>query len=135
MEKKFLKKIIAQTPEDLQIISACCADSKVKTSEIKYLASNKIFLMSLSRLVKENNDNSKSINSVVKFEFIESSKAKNIDQSDKELVLELLAIDIFKREYNFEITLLFSKNGIITLTAEIIEATLEDQKILNDKSS
>ena len=91
--------------------------------------------MSLSRLDKENNDNSKSINSVVKFEFIESSKAKNIDQSDKELVLELLAIDIFKREYNFEITLLFSKNGIITLTAEIIEATLEDQKILNDKSS
>ena len=135
MEKKFLKKIIAQSQEDLRIISACCADSKVKTSEIKYLASNKIFLMSLSRLDKENNDNSKSINSVVKFEFIESSKAKNIDQSDKELVLELLAIDIFKREYYFEITLLFSKNGIITLTAEIIEATLEDQKILNDKSS
>ena len=135
MEKKFLKKIIAQSQEDLRIISACCADSKVKTSEIKYLASNKIFLMSLSRLDKENNDNSKSINSVVKFEFIESSKAKNIDQSDKELVLELLAIDIFKREYNFEITLLFSKNGIITLTAEVIEATLEDQKLIDDKNS
>ena len=135
MEKKFLKKIIAQTPEDLQIISACCADSKVKTSEIKYLASNKIFLMSLSRLDKENNDNSKSINSVVKFEFIESSKAKNIDQSDKELVLELLAIDIFKRDHNFEIILLFSKNRIITLNVEVIDVTLEDQKLLNDKNS
>jgi len=33
MEKKFLKKIIAQSQEDLQIISACCADSKVKNSE------------------------------------------------------------------------------------------------------
>ena len=135
MEKKFLKKIIAQTPEDLQIISACCADSKVKTSEIKYLASNKIFLMSLSRLDKENNDNSKSINSVVKFEFIESSKAKNIDQSDKELVLELLAIDIFKSDHNFEIILLFSKNRIITLNVEVIDVTLEDQKLLNDKNS
>ena len=135
MEKKFLKKIIAQTPEDLQIISACCADSKVKTSEIKYLASNKIFLMSLSRLDKENNDNSKSINSVVKFEFIESSKAKNIDQSDKELVLELLAIDIFKKEHDFEITLLFSKNRIITLSVEVIEVTLEDQRMKNDKNS
>ena len=102
MEKKFLKKIIAQTPGDLQIISACCADSKVKTSEIKYLASNKIFLMSLSRLDKENNDNSKSINSVVKFEFIESSKAKNIDQSDKELVLELLAIDILNKKIKWK---------------------------------
>ena len=79
MERKFLKKIIAQTPEDLQIISACCADSKVKTSEIKYLESNKIFLMSLSRSDKENNDDGKIINSVVKFEFVESSKAKNID--------------------------------------------------------
>ena len=135
MEKKFLKKIIAQTPEDLQIISACCADSKVKTSEIKFLESNKIFLMSLLRLDKENNDNNKSINSVVKFEFVESSKAKNIDQSDKELILKLLAINIFKKEYNFEITLLFSKNRIITLTAEVIEATLEDQKLLNDKNN
>jgi len=134
VEKKFLKKIIAQSQEDLQIISACCADSKVKASEIKYLASNKIFLMSLSRLDKENNDNSKSINSVVKFEFVESSKAKNIDQNDKELILELLAIDIFKREYNFEITLLFSKNRFITLGTEVIDATLEDQKIVNDKN-
>ncbi len=134
MEKKFLKKIIAQTPEDLQIISACCADSKVKTSEIKFLESNKIFLMSLLRLDKENNDNNKSINSVVKFEFVESSKAKNIDQSDKELILKLLAINIFKKEYNFEITLLFSKNRFITLSTEVIEATLEDQKSVNDKS-
>ena len=134
MEKKFLKKIIAQSQEDLQIISACCADSKVKNSEIKYLSSNKIFLMSLLRLDKENNDNNKSINSVIKFEFIDSSKAKNINQNDKELVLELLAIDILKKEYNFEITLLFSKNRFITLTTEVIEATLEDQTIVNDKS-
>ena len=134
MEKKFLKKIIAQSQEDLQIISACCADSKVKNSEIKYLSSNKIFLMSLLRLDKENNDNNKNINSVIKFEFVDSSKAKNINQNDKELVLELLAIDILKKEHNFEITLLFSKNRFITLTTEVIEATLEDQTIVNDKS-
>ena len=36
MSKKFLKKIIAQTPEDLQLISACCSEGKVKLSEIKY---------------------------------------------------------------------------------------------------
>ena len=134
MQRNFLKKIIAQTPEDLQIISACCADAKVKTSEIKYLASNKIFLMSLLRTDKENNDDSKIINSVVKFEFVESSKAKNIDQKDKELTLKLLAINIFKKEHNFEITLLFSENRFITLDPEVIEATLEDQKALNDKS-
>ena len=135
MDKKFLKKIIAQSPEDLQIISACCSEAKVNTSEIKYLPSNKIFLLSLLRFDRENENNKNSINSIIKFEFIESSKSKNIDQNNPNLLLELLAIDIFKRDHNFEITLLFSKNRFITLTTEIVEVTLEDQKLEDDKSN
>ena len=135
MDKKFLKKIIAQSQEDLQIVSACCSEAKMKISDIKYLPSNRIFLLSLSRMNKEEADNKKFINSVVKFEFVESSKSKNIDQNDPDLVLELLAINVFKRENKFEITLLFSKNRIITLTAEVIEVTLEDQNFKNDKNT
>ena len=135
MSKKFLKKIIAQSPEDLQIISACCSEAKVKLKEIKYLSYNKIFLLSLSRLNKEEKNKQKLINSIVKFEFVQSSKSKNIDQNNADLVLELLAIDIFKRENNCEIILLFSKNRIITLNVEVIDVTLEDQKLLNDKNS
>ena len=130
----FLKKVIAQSPDDLQIISAICAESKVKISDIKYLPSTKIFLISVLRKDKET-DNDKPINSVVKFEFIESSKSKNIDQSNSDLTLELFAIDIFKKKEDFEIVLLFSKNGIITLSTEVIDVTLEDQKIENDKSN
>ena len=135
MDKKFLKKIIAQSPEDLQIISACCSEAKVNISEIKYLPSNKIFLLSLLRFDKENENNNNSINSIIKFEFIESSKSKNIDQNNPNILLELLAIDIFKRNKNYEITLLFSKNRFITLTTEVIEVTLEDQKLEDDKSN
>ena len=124
----FLKKVIAQSPDDLQIISAICAESKVKISDIKYLPSTKIFLLSVLRIDKET-DSGKPINSVIKFEFIESSKSKNINQSNVDLTLELLAIDIFKKKENFEIVLLFSKNGIITLSTEVIDVTLEDQKI------
>ena len=129
MDKKYFKKIIAQTPEDLQIISACCSESKVNTSEIKYLPSNKIFLLSLLRFDKENENNSKLINSIIKFEFIESSKSKNIDQNNSNILMELIAIDIFKKDNNFEITLLFSKNRFITLLTEVIEVTLEDQEL------
>ncbi len=111
----FLKKVIAQSPDDLRIISAICAESKVKISDIKYLPSTKIFLLSVLRIDKET-DSSKPINSVVKFEYIESPKSKNIDQSNTDLTLELFAIDIFKKKENFEIVLLFSKNGIITLS-------------------
>ena len=130
----FLKKVIAQSPDDLQIISAICAESKVKISDIKYLPSTKIFLLSVLRIDKET-DSNKPINSVVKFEFIESSRSKNINQSNADLTLELFAIDIFKKKENFEIVLLFSKNGIITLSTEVIDVTLEDQKIENDKSN
>ncbi len=135
MDKKFLKKIIAQSQEDLQIISACCSEAKLKTNDIKYLSSNKIFLLSISRLNKEAEDKKRIINSIIKFDFIESSKSKNIDQNDLDSILELFAINVFKREHNFEITLLFSKNRIITLSAELIDVTLEDQKFINDKNT
>ena len=88
MDKKFFKKIIAQSPDDLQIISACCSEAKVKTSEIKYLSSNKIFLLSLLRFDKENENNKNSIkNSILKFEFIQSSKSKNIDQNSPKILM------------------------------------------------
>ena len=134
MTNKFFKKIIAQSPQDLQIISACCSEAKIKLGNIKYLPKNKIFLMSIERLNKESKKKNEKIKSVIKFEFIDSSKSINIDQNDPNLLLELLAINLFKREHNFEITLLFSNNAIITLSAEIIEVTLEDQK-KNDTSN
>tara|TARA_B100001540_G_C15619169_1_gene556790 strand:- start:364 stop:750 length:387 start_codon:yes stop_codon:yes gene_type:complete len=128
MEKRFLKKIIAQTPKDLQVISAFCSEAMVKLDDIKYLPKNKLFLISLERLNKESKKKNKKINSIIKFEFIDSSKSININQNNTDLSLQLLAINLFKKGSNYEITLLFSDNGIITLSAEIIEVTLEDQK-------
>jgi len=135
MENQYLKKIIAQSPEDVNVISACCSEGRVNIKDVKYLASNKIFLMSILRLSKEEENKNKQINSIIKFEFINSSKSKNIDQKDPNLSLELLTIDIFKKEQNFEIIMLFSKNRIITLSAEVIEVTLEDQKLEDDKTN
>ena len=135
MENQYLKKIIAQSPEDVNVISACCSEGRVNIKDVKYLASNKIFLMTILRLSKEEENKNKQINSIIKFEFINSSKSKNIDQKDPNLSLELLTIDIFKKEQNFEIIMLFSKNRIITLSAEVIEVTLEDQKLENDKTN
>ena len=135
MTKKFLKKIIAQNQDDLRVISALCSEAKIKQSQIKFLKENKIFLISLERKNKEKVNSAEKINSILKFEFIENSKSKNINQKNNGNVLELLAIDLFKKDKNFEIVLLFSKNGIITLSTEVIDVTLEDQKIENDKSN
>ena len=45
MIKKYLAQIIATDNEGLQLISAYSAGSKVKVSDIKYLGSNKVFLI------------------------------------------------------------------------------------------
>ena len=128
MNKKFLKKIIAHSPEDLKLISACCSEGKVKISELKYLPKNKIFLVFINRIVKEIENKKDRVNSIIKFEYIYSSKSKNINQKNMDLTLELIAIDLFKKDQNYEIILLFSNNGFITLTAEIIDVVLEDLK-------
>ncbi len=132
MEKKYLKKIIARSPEDLQVIAACCSESKAKISDIKFLPLNKIFLLSLSRKDNEKDDNNNLINSIIKFEYIESSKSKNINQKKHDELIELITIDVYKMDQKFKITLYFNKHRFITLIAEVIEVTLEDQKIIND---
>ena len=130
MRNKFFKKIIARSSDDLQFISAYCSNSIIKINNIKYLKKNKIFLILLER-VNQDKKNQK-ISSILKFEFIDSSKSKNINQKDDKILLKLIAIKLFKVKKNYEITLLFSNNAIINLSAEIIEATLEDLKQIND---
>ena len=127
MIKRYLAKIIAKDSQGLQLISACCAGAKVKISEIKYLPKNKIFLLSLERFSKEADNDNLKINSICKFEFVDSVKSKNVDQNDLNLVLELFTIDLLKNKENYEINLIFSNNTHITLSTEIVEATLEDQ--------
>ena len=132
MAKKYLKKIIAQSVQDLQVISACCEGGKIKIDEIKYLPKNKIFLFLIERIAREKENSKEIVKSIVKFEYIERSKSKNIDHANTDSLVELVAINLFKNNENYEITLLFSDNGIITLTAEIIEVVLEDQNLKND---
>ena len=127
MIKRYLAKIIAKDSQGLQLISAYCAGAKVKITEIKYLPKNKIFLLSLERLSKESDNNNFKINSICKFEFVDSVKSKNVNQNNLNLVLELFTIDLLKNKKNYEINLIFSNNAYITLSTEIVEATLEDQ--------
>ncbi len=132
MEKKYLAKIIANDQEGLQMISACSAGAKVKVIDIKYLASNKVFLLSIERTKVETGQEDKKINSICRFDFVDKVKSKNIDQSNQELVLELIGIDYLKNNTDYEISLIFSNNAYIALTTETIEVRLEDQNEIKD---
>ncbi len=126
---KYLAKIIASDQDGLRLISACSSAAKVKISDIKYLASNKVFLLSIKRIKVENeNENEdKTVNSIVRFDFIDKVRSKNIDQSNQEAVLELVGIDYLKNNDVYEINIVFNNNAHIALSTETIEARLEDQ--------
>ena len=129
---KYLAKIIASDQEGLQMISACSAGAKVKIAGIKYLASNKVFLISIERTKIETNQEDKKINSICRFDFIEKVRSKNIDQSNQEMILELIGIDYLKNNDDYEINLIFNNNAYIALTTETIEVRLEDQNKINE---
>ena len=124
---KYLAKIIASDQEGLQMISACSSGAKVKIADIKYLPSNKVFLLSIERIKVESDQEDKKINSICRFDFVDKVRSKNIDQSSQETVLELICIDYLKNNNVYEINLLFNNNAHIALTTETIEARLEDQ--------
>ena len=127
MGKNYLSKIIANDNEGLQMISACCAGAEIKVSDIKYLQTKKVFLLSLKRTKIESENEGKKVNSICKFEFVDSVKSKNIKQDDVNQKLELVTMDFLKNNNNYEISLIFTNNTYITLSTEIIEVTLDDQ--------
>jgi hypothetical protein len=127
MKKKYLSKIIANDNEGLQMISACCAEAEIKVSDIKYLQKNKVFLLFLRRNKIETENEGKKVNSICKFEFVDSVKSKNINQENVDQKLELITMDYLKNNNNYEISLIFTNNAYITLSTEIIEVTLDDQ--------
>ena len=127
---KYLAKIIASDQEGLQMISACSSGAKVKIADIKYLASNKVFLLSIERTKVESDQEDKKINSICRFDFVDKVRSKNIDQSNQETVLELIGIDYLKNNEVYEINLIFNNNAHIILITETIEARLEDQEVI-----
>ena len=130
MDKKYISKLIARDQQGLSLISACCSESEVMTSNMKYLKQNKIFLVSIKRFKKETEKKNDIVNSILRFDYIDFVKAKNINQKNNEKVYKLLTIDCLKRDNKFEIILAFSeKNTYISLSIEVIEINLEDQKV------
>ena len=132
MERKYLAKIIANDQEGLQMISACSAGAKVKVVDIKYLPSNKVFLLSIERTKVETDQEDKKINSICRFDFVDKVKSKNIDQVNKQLILNLIGIDYLKNKDDYEINLIFDRNKHIVLKSETIEVRLEDQNEIKE---
>ena len=124
---EYRPQIIASDVDGLQVVSACSAGAKVRVADVKFLLSNKVFLLSIERTKIETNQEDKRVNSILRFDNVLKVKSKNIDQNNKELVIELMAIDYLKNNNDYEINLMFENNVHISLVVEALEILLEDQ--------
>ena len=128
---EYRPQIIASDLDGLQVVSACSTGAKVRVDDIKFLLSNKVFLLSIERTKIETNQEYKRINSILRFDNVLKVKSKNINQNNKELVIELMAIDYLKNNNDYEINLMFENNAHISLVVEALEILLEDQNEIN----
>ena len=129
---EYRPQIIASDLDGLQVVSACSTGAKVRVAEIKFLLSNKVFLLSIERTKIETDQEDKRINSILRFDNVLKVKSKNIDQNNKDLVIELMAIDYLKNNNDYEINLMFENNAHISLVIEALEILLEDQNEINE---
>jgi hypothetical protein len=126
-------KLIANTDDDLRVISAHLQDAIVSPSDIAHLKKNRIFLIQLNRFMWEDVEKgvfrkNKRIRTILKFDNVVGVFSKNINLKDKERFLDFLAIEtkILPDKY-CEIKLIFSGASIIKIRSEVIEVTLDDQ--------
>ena len=126
-------KLIANSNDDLRVISAHLQDAIVSPSDIAHLKKNRIFLIQLNRFMWEDVEKgvfrkNKRIRTILKFDNVVSVFSKNINSKDKERFLDFLAIEtnILPDKY-YEIKLIFSGDSVIKIRSEVIEVTLDDQ--------
>ena len=131
-DKKDNLKLIGRNEEDLNIISTYLQDSVVAVKDMLFLKKNRIFIMILNRFMWENVDKevlkkNKRVKCAIKFEEVIKVQSKNINQKNKNKILEYLAIKSCSISDNFfKIKIFFSGGGVITVNSEIIEVFLND---------
>ena len=126
-------KLIANSDEDLKVISAHLQEAKVYTSDIASLKKNRIFLMQLNRFMWEDVEKgvfrkNKRIRTILKFENVISVVSKGINQKKRPRFLDFLTMESsLLANKTYEIKLIFSGDGIIKVNTEVIDVVLDDQ--------
>ena len=125
-------KLLANDEKDLKIFSAYLQDGVILTQDIKFLKKNKTLLCIFNRFMWEDAEHgvfreNRRIKSALVFKSILKVKSKNINVKNKSRILEFLALEVNKlNNDNYNLKLIFSGDGVISMEAEFIDSTLED---------
>ena len=126
-------RLLANSEEDLRVISAHLQDSITQVKNIAHLKKNRIFLIQFNRFMWEDIEKgvfrkNRRIQSVLKFDNVLDVFSMNINQKKSDRFLDFLAIETkCLSDKSYQIKLNFAGGILIKLNAEIIECFLEDQ--------
>ena len=132
VDEKIGLKLMGKNREDLKVISAYLQDSIATVRNMVFLKKNRIFVMIVNRFMWEDVEKgafrkNKRIKCAIKFEEVTGVKSQNINQKNKNKILECLAIKCsssFDEIYNIKIY--FSGGGTITMISDVIDIVLDD---------
>jgi hypothetical protein len=133
-------KLVALDKDDIEIVSAHVQDGLVKVADILWQPREQRFVMALNRFDwmnavdakgQKNPDDAaadyRRCRTALRFERVNACKCRNLDQSDKHAVLNLLAVEFAERNPpSGMVTLTFSGGAAIRLEVECLEAELAD---------
>jgi len=128
-------KLVALDKDDIEVVSAHVQDALVKVGEMLWQPRERRFVMALKRFDWMNAVETKDAESAeyrrcrtaLRFERVTACKCRGLDQTDKNALLNLLAVEFVEREApSGTVTLTFSGGGAIRLDVECLEAELVD---------
>jgi len=132
LDEKNNLKIIGKNQEDLKVISAYLQDSIVVVKDMVFLKQNRIFVIIVNRYMWEDIEKGvfrkhKRTRCALRFGEVIEAKSKNINQKNRNKILECLAIKcrLFSDE-NYEIKIFFSGDSLITIMTETIDVVVHD---------
>lgn len=121
-----LLRLVALDPEDLAVISAHLQDSLVQVSDIAYLPKERRFAIQVRRYDWEAVTPQRRL-TCMHFEHVTAVRVRGIEQSNKDAVLNLLAIAFEERNApSGAATLIFAEGGAIQVDLECIEMQMKD---------
>jgi len=133
-------KLVALDKDDIEIVSAHVQDALVKVADILWQPREHRFVVALNRFdwmnaadargAKNPDDAApdyRRCRTALRFERVNACKCRGLDQSDRNVVLNLLAVEFAERDPPAgTVTLTFSGGAAIRLEVECLEAELVD---------
>ncbi len=128
-------KLVALDRDDMEVVSAHVQDGLVRLGDILWKPCDHRFVMALNRFdwmsaadaTPVQKPDYRRCRTALRFERVVGCKCRNLDQTNKEARLNLLAVEFAERDPpGGVITLTFSGGGVIRLEVECLEAELAD---------